>query len=102
MIANLLQTTKEVAIKTTHTTTMCNDIVKDKCNIKKQVEMNITGKHFAYLVESTSSKKKPVSLPCDALSMKLERCPLCRAFGFQQSNLGYRIVKLRMHSRMEQ
>jgi len=53
---------KEVAIKTMHTTTMCNGIAEDKCNIKKQVEMNITSKYFAYLVEFASSKKKPMSL----------------------------------------
>jgi hypothetical protein len=66
---------KKVARKATHTTVMCNDIAKDKCNIKKPIEMNIASKHFAYLVEFTSSKKKLMSLSCDALSMKVERCP---------------------------
>jgi hypothetical protein len=90
---------KEVAIKTMHTTTMCNDIAEDKCNIKKQVEMNITGKYFAYLVEFPSSKKKLVSLRPFNESRKMSmHC----AFGYRQSNLGYGIVKLRMHLMMEQ
>jgi hypothetical protein len=76
---------KEIAIKTTHTTTMCNDIVKDKCNIKRQVVMSITGKHFAYLVETASSKKKSMSLPYDDLSMKVERCPCVVLLAFDKA-----------------
>jgi hypothetical protein len=70
---------KEVTIKTMHTTTMCNDIAEDKCNIKKQVEMNITGKYFAYLVEFASSKKKPVLLRPFNESRKMS---MHRAFGY--------------------
>jgi hypothetical protein len=29
---------KEIAIKTTHTTTMCNDTTRHICDIKRQVE----------------------------------------------------------------
>jgi hypothetical protein len=51
----------------------------------KQVEMSTTSKHFAYLVESASSKKKLLSLPCDALSMKVERCPCVTLLAFDKA-----------------
>jgi hypothetical protein len=66
---------KEIAIKTMHTTTMCNDTTKDKCDTKKQVEMNITDKCLAYLVKFSSSKKKQMLLLCNALLAKVEGCP---------------------------
>jgi hypothetical protein len=44
--------------------------------------MNITNKHFAYLVESTSSKNKQMPLPCDALSTKVKGCPRIALFAF--------------------
>jgi hypothetical protein len=65
---------KEIAIKTMHTTTMCNDTTRDKCDTKRQVEMRVTGKRLAYLVEFTSSKKKQVLLLCNALLAKVEGC----------------------------
>jgi hypothetical protein len=57
-----------------HTTKMCNDIARDKCDAKKQVEMNIIGKHSTYLVEFASNKKKQVLLLCDALLAKVKGC----------------------------